>query len=139
LRALLDEQVPVELADLIIRADPAHEVQTVTGMGWNGLKNGRLLREMRAAGFAALVTIDRRMEYQQTSRDPESDSWFSTPFEPASASWPRSLRRSRRPFTGCPQARSSICMRRLPPEHHRTNPFPSSKLVFPGGGTDVAA
>ena len=34
-------------------------------MDWNGLKNGALLREMRSAGFAALVTIDRRMEYQQ--------------------------------------------------------------------------
>ena len=65
MRALLDEQVPVDLAELITASDPAHEVDTVTGMGWNGFKNGRLLSEMRAAGFAALVTIDRRMEYQQ--------------------------------------------------------------------------
>jgi hypothetical protein len=53
LRALLDEQVPVELAELIVQDDPHHEVQTVTGMGWNGLKNGMLLREMRTAGFYA--------------------------------------------------------------------------------------
>jgi hypothetical protein len=65
LRALLDEQVPVDLADLITQADPAHEVRTVTDMGWNGLKNGALLREMRAAEFDALVTIDRRIEFQQ--------------------------------------------------------------------------
>lgn len=68
MRALLDEQVPVELADLILQADSSHDVQTVTGMGWNGLKNGLLLRETRAAGFAALVTMDRRMEYQQNIR-----------------------------------------------------------------------
>ena len=34
-------------------------------MDWKGLKNGQLLREMHAAGFGALVTIDRRIEYQQ--------------------------------------------------------------------------
>jgi hypothetical protein len=65
LRALLDEQVPVDLAELILQADPAHDVQTVTAMGWNGLKKGTLLREMRASAFAALVTIDRRIEFQQ--------------------------------------------------------------------------
>ena len=34
-------------------------------MDWKGLKNGLLLREMRAAEFGALVTIDRRIEYQR--------------------------------------------------------------------------
>lgn len=65
MRALLDEQVPVELATLIDQANLCHDVLTVDEMGWKGLQNGVLLREMRHAGFGALVTIDRRIEYQQ--------------------------------------------------------------------------
>jgi len=65
LRALLDEQVPTELADLVIAAGSDHVVRTVADEGWKGLKNGELLRSMRDAGYGALVTIDRRMEYQQ--------------------------------------------------------------------------
>ena len=42
-----------------------HEVHTVADEGWKGLKNGKLLRDMREAGFGALITVDRRMEYQQ--------------------------------------------------------------------------
>jgi hypothetical protein len=65
LRALLDEQVPVELAGLVQEAGPYHFVRTVADEGWKGLKNGALLQRMREAGFEALVTVDRRMEYQQ--------------------------------------------------------------------------
>jgi hypothetical protein len=65
LRALLDEQVPVELAGLVQEAGPLHVVRTVADEGWKGLQNGALLQRMREAGFAALVTVDRRMEYQQ--------------------------------------------------------------------------
>jgi hypothetical protein len=64
LRALLDEQVPAELSESISEFSP-HEVSTVGAMGWKGLKNGLLLLQMREAGFAVLITIDRRMEYQQ--------------------------------------------------------------------------
>jgi hypothetical protein len=64
-RALLDEQVPTDLASLITDAGPHHEVSTVGGEGWKGLKNGALLQRMRESGFEALVTIDRRMEHQQ--------------------------------------------------------------------------
>ena len=60
MRVLLDEQVPVGLAALL----PGHDVKTVTGMGWSGVKNGELLR--RAAGhFEAFVTMDRNLEFQQ--------------------------------------------------------------------------
>jgi hypothetical protein len=65
LRALLDEQVPVELAGLVTEAGPHHVVRTVSAEGWKGLHNGALLRSMRDAGYEALVTVDRRMEYQQ--------------------------------------------------------------------------
>jgi hypothetical protein len=40
-------------------------VRTVADEGWKGIKNGELLQRMRAAEFSALVTVDRRMEYQQ--------------------------------------------------------------------------
>jgi hypothetical protein len=59
-RVLLDEQVPIDLAPLLV----GHEVQTVAGLGWAGLKNGELLR--RAGGqFTAFVTLDRNLEFQQ--------------------------------------------------------------------------
>lgn len=63
LRALLDEQVPADLATHIARCG-AHEIVTVAELGWKGLKNGQLLLQMRDAGIQALITVDRRMEHQ---------------------------------------------------------------------------
>jgi hypothetical protein len=60
-RAILDESLPRPLAAEI----PGHEVATVRRMGWAGLGNGELLRRMRDAGFGALATADRGIEYQQ--------------------------------------------------------------------------
>ena len=60
MRVLLDENVPVNLAPEL----PDHQVETVIGLGWEGVKNGELLR--RAAGrFDALVTMDTKLEFQQ--------------------------------------------------------------------------
>jgi predicted nuclease of predicted toxin-antitoxin system len=62
-RVLLDENLPVRLADTL----RAHEVDTVVGLGWAGVTNGELLR--RAAGhFDALVTMDKQLEHQQAVR-----------------------------------------------------------------------
>jgi len=59
-RILLDENLPVELAVELT----GHEVTTVTGLGWQGIKNSELLR--RAQGrFEVLVTMDRNLERQQ--------------------------------------------------------------------------
>lgn len=41
------------------------DVATVQALGWGGMKNGVLLRAAREAGYRVLVTVDRRMEYQQ--------------------------------------------------------------------------
>ena len=61
MRVLLDESVHVAFA-----SDLAHgEVTTVRGLGWTGVSNGELLRRAAAAGFGALVTMDRNFEYQQ--------------------------------------------------------------------------
>lgn len=40
-------------------------VATVQALCWTGMKNGVLLRAARDAGYEVLVTVDRRMEYQQ--------------------------------------------------------------------------
>ncbi|HEV2736341.1 MAG TPA: hypothetical protein VGV85_15965 [Longimicrobiaceae bacterium] len=43
---------------------PGHDVRTVVEMGWDGTRNGALLR--RAAGeFDVLLTVDSNLEYQQ--------------------------------------------------------------------------
>ena len=55
MRVLLDENVPVDLAGLI----GDHDVETVSGLGWSGIKNGELLHWMHGR-FDALVTMDRK-------------------------------------------------------------------------------
>lgn len=60
-RVLLDESVPHDLAAHL----PGFAVETVQARGWAGMKNGALLRAARDAGFEVLVTVDRRMEFQQ--------------------------------------------------------------------------
>ena len=61
MRILLDHCVPKPLR----REFPAHEVKTTREMGWEALKNGRLLEEAIAAGFAVLLTVDQNIRYQQ--------------------------------------------------------------------------
>ena len=61
MKVLLDENIPHALRQEI----PGHEVFTVSFMKWKGLKNGMLLAEATAAGFAAMVTMDSGVEYQQ--------------------------------------------------------------------------
>jgi len=61
LRVLLDESVP---HDLVLHL-PGVEVLTVQELGWAGMKNGTLLRATHEAGIRVLITVDRRMEYQQ--------------------------------------------------------------------------
>ncbi|MBQ10039.1 MAG: hypothetical protein CMJ45_00615 [Planctomyces sp.] len=61
MRVLLDENLPISLAAELV----GHQVTTVSGQGWQGIKNGELLR--RAQGtFEVMVTMDRNLEFQQT-------------------------------------------------------------------------
>ena len=57
---LLDENIPVDLAaDLV-----GHDVDTVVGVGWAGVANGKLLS--RASGeYDAFVTMDQSIEHEQ--------------------------------------------------------------------------
>jgi hypothetical protein len=60
MRILIDENFPLDFAKLL----HGHEVLTVHGLGWSGLKNGELLK--RAAGVCdAFLTLDGNLEYQQ--------------------------------------------------------------------------
>lgn len=61
MRILLDEQLPRQLAAYLV----GHEVRTVQQQSWAGLKNGALLREAEAAGFAVFLTGDQNLEFQQ--------------------------------------------------------------------------
>jgi hypothetical protein len=59
-RVLLDENLPHDLIAALV----GHSVSTVQGLGWDGTKNGALLK--RASGLIdAFVTIDGNLQYQQ--------------------------------------------------------------------------
>jgi predicted nuclease of predicted toxin-antitoxin system len=59
-RVLLDENLPLALGPCLT----GHEIVTVRGLGWTGLKNGALLQA--AHGQAdAFVTMDANLEFQQ--------------------------------------------------------------------------
>ena len=64
MRVLLDENLPHDLGSLLT----GHEVATVQGLGWAGVKNGELLQ--RASGQVdAFLTMDRNLERQQKVGD----------------------------------------------------------------------
>ena len=60
MRVLLDENLPVDLAAELV----GHEVATVTGLGWRGIRNSELLHRAQEV-VDVLVTMDRNLEFQQ--------------------------------------------------------------------------
>lgn len=64
MRVLLDENLPHDL----IAQLTGHDVRTVQGLGWSGVKNGDLLR--RAGGqIDTFVTMDRKLEREHDLTD----------------------------------------------------------------------
>ena len=61
MRLLLDENLPKRLKLDFLE----HEVYTVRDKGWNGVKNGQLLKLLIENGFDALLTFDKNLQYQQ--------------------------------------------------------------------------
>ena len=61
MRVLIDESLPVELADEL----PFGNISTVRAQGWLGLRNGILLRAAVEAGFTVIVTADGNLKHQQ--------------------------------------------------------------------------
>ena len=62
MKVLLDEDVPHPLA----RQLSGHQVSTVAGLGWGGVKNGELLKLLAAEGFEIFLTGDKNLQSQQT-------------------------------------------------------------------------
>ena len=61
MRLLLDENLPKRL-----KLDyTEHEVYTVRDKGWNGIKNGELLKLLIENSFDALLTFDKNLQHQQ--------------------------------------------------------------------------
>jgi hypothetical protein len=61
MRLLLDENPPKQLKQDFAE----YEIFTVRDKGWNGIKNGELLKLMLADGFQALLTFDKNLQHQQ--------------------------------------------------------------------------
>ncbi len=91
-RVLLDENLPLGLSRLL----RGHDVEHTTSLGWDGLKNGRLIAAAELAGFQVIVTADKNLRHQQNMAERHFASLFSAPtsglsFEPVeSSSWPPS-------------------------------------------------
>ena len=64
MRVLIDESLPVELADEL----PDIDASTVHAQRWLQLRNGVLLRAAVAAGFSVILTGDQDLQYQQNLR-----------------------------------------------------------------------
>lgn len=62
MKILLDHNLDWRLA----RSLPDHEVKSTVQMGWDALKNGKLLTEAEAAGFAVMLTADKSIQKQQS-------------------------------------------------------------------------
>src|SRR5260370_35713672 len=60
MRVVSYEHLPIGLAAEL----DGHGVDTVSGRGWTGVKNGELLRRM-SGQYDVLVTMDRGLEFQQ--------------------------------------------------------------------------
>jgi putative NIF3 family GTP cyclohydrolase 1 type 2 len=65
MRVLLDEDLPHKLRLNL----PAHNVSTVSYLGWSGLKNGELLKAAEEAGFEVFLTGDQKLSYQQNLKE----------------------------------------------------------------------
>jgi predicted nuclease of predicted toxin-antitoxin system len=61
LKVFFDEDVPRKLARFL----PHHEIHTVVGMKWGGVKNGALLALIEREGFHVFLTGDKNMGTQQ--------------------------------------------------------------------------
>lgn len=61
MRILVDESLPVELADEL----NLPSLKTVSQIGLKGLKNGALLQRAEALGFTVFLTADQNLEFQQ--------------------------------------------------------------------------
>ena len=74
MRVLLDENVPHNL----IPQFAGHDVSTVQGLGWAGVRNGDLLERARGT-IDVFVTMDANWKYSTTSPYCLSECWSLWP------------------------------------------------------------
>jgi hypothetical protein len=60
-RIFLDNNVPAGVATFVA----GHQVSTSPELGWEKLKNGRLLSAAEDAGFDLIITADQNIRHQQ--------------------------------------------------------------------------
>jgi predicted nuclease of predicted toxin-antitoxin system len=61
MKLLLDENLPKRLKSDFL----SHQIFTVRDMGWNGKKNGELMKLLIENNFDALITFDKNLQFQQ--------------------------------------------------------------------------
>ena len=61
MKLLLDENLPKRLKQDFSE----FEIYTVRDKGWNGKKNGELMKLLMDEGFSSLITFDRNLQFQQ--------------------------------------------------------------------------
>ncbi len=62
MKLLLDEQLPRKIA---LEFPEGIIADTVQSPGWSGIENGELLRRAASRSYAALISADKNMPYQQ--------------------------------------------------------------------------
>lgn len=62
MKVLLDENIPVQLKRFLSKE---HEWYTVRELGWQGTKNGKLLKQLVSEDFRGLITMDKSLYKQQ--------------------------------------------------------------------------
>lgn len=65
MKVLFDQGTPAPLRHSLRE----HEIVTAFERGWQTLKNGELLSTAEADGFAAIITTDKNLRYQQNLAD----------------------------------------------------------------------
>lgn len=63
MKILLDENLPVELKNEF--NEDSLNVFSVKDMGWEGIKNGELLKKLESDDFEVFITMDKNLEKQQ--------------------------------------------------------------------------
>ena len=61
MKLLLDENLPKRLKQDF----QEFEIYTVRDQGWNGVRNGDLLKRLLDTGFKTLITFDKNLRHQQ--------------------------------------------------------------------------
>jgi len=67
MKVLIDENIDVRFRRNF--TDSGHNVLVVKGIGWNGIKNGELLKLLEKHNFDALIAVDKNLPYQQNNLD----------------------------------------------------------------------